>query len=237
MSRPTAVYGVIATATLLTLVAVGCRDGRAVRVRLQTHAVPGLDAQRIAIRAQVTGPPDGLRYKWFSVNGRSDPQETEEPATVFAFADGVTRDRVSVEVWRQDKRVAYSQIDVQVDEELERAAAQATPKLTIAITTIPPYEAGGPDTRADIAGTVTGPVSPANRVVTYARADVWYIQPTPFALHVIATDGSWRSWTHTGTSYAAFVVRPGFEPLPRYDVLPPVGGGILARTIVDGAKH
>jgi len=237
MSRPVAVCRSIAKATLLALVATACRDRGAVQVRLQANPTAGFDGRRMEIRAQVTGQPDGLRYKWFSVNGKSEPQESEEPATMFTFADGVTRDRVSVELWRRDRRVAYSEINVRLDEEHERLPAPATPNLTIAITTVPPYEAGGPDTRADIGGTVTGPASAAHRVVIYARADVWYIQPTPYAIHPIAADGSWSSWTHTGTSYAAFVVRAGFEVLPRYDVLPQVGGPILARTIIEGAKR
>jgi hypothetical protein len=215
----------------------GCSDRDAVRVQLQAYAPPAFDVRRVEIRAQVAGPPDGLRYKWFSVNGQTDPQESEQPVSVFTFGDGTTRDRVSVELWRGDERVAYGEIDVKLDEERARLAMQSAPPLTIAITEVPPYDAGGPDTRANIAGTVTGTVSPADRVVIYARADVWYIQPAPNAIHLIGSDGKWSSWTHTGTSYAAFIVRPGFDPLPRYDVLPQVGGYIVGRTIVEGTKR
>lgn len=223
-------------AVALAFAASACRESNRVRVQLQAYSPPGFDVRRVEIRAQVTGPVSGLRYKWFSVNGETDPQESEEPVSVFTFGDGTTRDRVSVELWRGTERVAYGEVDVKLDTERARSASQATPSLTLAITTVPPSDAGGPDTRANIAGTVKGPVSPADRVVIYARADVWYIQPTPNALHLIGADGTWSSWTHTGTSYAAFIVRPGFDPLPRYDVLPQVGGYVVARAIVEGRR-
>lgn len=221
-------------ASLLVLGALSCANSDSVRVQLQAYSPPGFDARRMEIRAQVAGPIAGLRYKWFSVNGATDPPESEEPVSVFTFGDGTTRDRVSVELWRGNDRVGYGEVDVKLDEARALAAPQAAPSMTIAITTVPPYDAGGPDTRADIAGTVKGPVAPTDRVVIYARADVWYIQPTPNARHLIGADGTWSSWTHTGTSYAVFVVRPGFDPLPRYDVLPQVGGYVVARAVVEG---
>jgi hypothetical protein len=217
--------------------AVGCSDPNAVRVRLQTHAPAGLLANQVAVRAQVAGPLAGLRYKWFAVAGQSAPQEGGTPETVFTFADGAMRDRVTLEVWRAGERVARGEIDVALDSALARAAAQM-PKLELAITTVPPAASGGPDTRADIAGRVVGEVTPELRVVLYARAsDVWYIQPEPDARLSIAADGRWATWTHTGTSYAALVVRPGFAALPRYDVLPQVGGWVVARSVADGASR
>jgi hypothetical protein len=65
---------------------------------------------------------------------------------------------------------------------------------------------------------------------------VWYIQPTPAARHRIGPDGGWESWTHTGSTYAALLVRAGFVPLPLYDVLPPLGDRVVARAIVEGAR-
>ena len=226
----------VATAAL-AVAPLGCGDRDAVRVQLQAYSPPGFDARRIEIRAQVAGPVAGLRYKWFSVNGAADPQESADPVSVFTFGDGTARDRVSVELWRGNERVAYGEVDVKLDEARALMTSDAAPSMTIAITTVPPYDAGGPDTRANIAGTVQGPVSPTDRVVIYARADVWYIQPAPNARHLIGPDGTWSSWTHTGTSYAAFVVRPGFDPLPRYDVLPQVGGYVVARAVVEGRSR
>jgi hypothetical protein len=109
--------------------------------------------------------------------------------------------------------------------------------VRVTVSTIPPYQPlGGSETRAQIAGRVNGASAPDYSVVLYARADAWYIQPELFATVPIARDGTWASWTHTGSSYAALVVRPGFEALPRLDVLPQVGGYVVARQIVEGLR-
>jgi hypothetical protein len=225
-SRACAIGALVCAHTWLT----ACTDRNQVRVELQSYTPPAFDVRRVEMRAQVAGPVSGLRYKWFAVSGSNDPQESEKPATVFTFADGSTHDRVTIEVWRGERRVARDELDVTLDEARARQAARTMPKVAIAITTTPEYTLGGPDTRADIAGQVTGTVDSTYEVVLYARAnDVWYIQPEPFARHPIAADGSWKSWTHTGTDYAALVVRPAFDPLPRYDVLPQAGGFVVAR--------
>ncbi len=222
----------------LLLGALGCADPNAVRVRLQAIAPADLEAHQVALRAQVAGPLAGLRYRWFAVAGQNDPQDSDRPETVFTFAEGATRDRVTLEVWRADRRVARDEIDVALDEARARRDTAPVAPLTLTITRVPPADSGGPDTRADIAGRVVGRVPTGFRVVLYARAgDVWYIQPSPYARHAIAGDGTWGSWTHTGSSYAAMVVQPGFVPLPRYDVLPQPGGSVVARTIVDGAAR
>ena len=215
----------------------GCGDSGGVRVQLQAFRPHGLDAGRIEIRAQVSGPQSGLRYKWFSGAGECEPQESDWPSTVFKFGKTTTRDRVSVEVWRADDRVARAEIEVKLDEGLAEQPAAPLPRVEIEITTIPPYEPeGGPDTRAEIAGRVSGELAPEYKVVVYARADAWYIQPAAYSEHTIGADRTWSTWTHTGSSYAALVVRPGFDPFLRLDVLPRVGDRVLARAIVEGAK-
>ena len=220
-------------AAAVAMIAAGCGDRDAVRVRLQAHPPAGADAQVIDLRAQVAGPLGGLRYRWFSVSGTNNPQESEDPASRFTFADGVPRDRVSVEVWRAGRRVARDEIDVRMEVARVRSAAGAQ----VVITTVPPFGPGGPDTRDTIAGRVTGAVDSTHRVILYARAsDIWYVQPQPAARHTIGSDGRWKSWTHTGTSYAALVVRPGFVPLPLYDVLPQVGGHVIGRAVVEGLR-
>ena len=134
-----------------------------------------------------------------------------------------------------------------MDVTLEREPAPATvspldkerlPAVQIAITNVPPYEpAGGPNTRAEIAGTVNGELAPDCKVIIYARAaELWFIQPNAYASHAIRADKTWSSWTHTGSSYSALVVRPGFDPVLRLDVLPHVGGYVIARSIVEGKK-
>jgi len=219
----------------LAAIVLGCSSD-SVRVELESAPPPGNVPGRLAVRAQVVGPTDGLRYKWFSVAGDLEPQESDWPATVFTFGNGTTKDRVSLDVWKGAVRVAHEELDVVLSEAPARAAA-APPRVEIEITTVPPYEPeGGPDTRAHIAGLVRGEVSPDYRVVIYARADVWYVQPSAFASHRLDARNHWESWTHTGSSYAALLVRPEFEAQSRVDLLPQVGNLVLARVVVDGAR-
>lgn len=216
--------------------ALACAGRDAVRVTLDAHAPEGFPAYSLQIRAQVSGPLDSLRYQWFTGTGEADPQESTQPMTTFTFANGTTRDRVSVDVWRGDRRVAHDEIAVHLDSARNLAVAPP-PRLRVTMTTVPPYDSvGGPQTRADIAGRVEGELPAGARVVIFARADVWYIQPHPDMQHPIAADGRFGTWTHTGSSYAILVVQPGFFPLPRYDLLPPVGGPVIARTMVEGAR-
>jgi len=205
-------------------------------VQLETHRPQAYDPRQIEVQATVLGPQTGLRYKWFSVDGDFDPQQSYEPKTQFTFAPNAPRDRIWVEVWRDNEKVAESAMDVNVE---ARAPASngIAPVPQLKITRIPRYDpAGGPDTRDTISGTVRTPVATDYRVVVYARADAWYIQPTPFSLQHIGSDSRWETWTHTGSSYAALVVRSTYKPLTRLDVLPQVDADVLARAIVDGRK-
>jgi hypothetical protein len=213
-----------------------CANNSEVSVELNAHHQPSTPPRLLDVQAQVTGPQSGLHYKWFSVLGELNPQETETPRSSFTFATSSPRDRIWVEVWRDNERVAEGNLDVNMESGAP-PENEPRPRVEIAITEIPRYEpAGGPDTRADIGGRVTGELTRGYDIVIYARADAWYIQPVPFALHPIEADGSWKSWTHTGSSYAALVVRNDYKPLTRLDVLPPVEGSIVARTIVDGKR-
>ena len=221
---------------LLGLAACNKRDFASVRLQAQTP--PGRDLRRFEIRAQIASAQPHLRYKWFAEFGECDPQDSEWPSTVFRFAEGTTRDRVTVEVWHDKTRLASDHIDLTVPEHRVNSPAKPAPTLAVEITTLPPNEPqGGPNTRADIAGKVTGEVTSDLRVVIYARAtETWYIQPTPYISHPIKSDNTWSTWTHTGSDYAALVVRTGFTPAIICDVLPQVGGDVLARTVVAGAK-
>lgn len=221
---------------MVIVAAMGCAENSDIHVELEAHRPPQYEAQQMEIQVQVTGPQTGLRYKWFSVLGQLEPQASYETKTSYTFAPDVTRDRVWVEVWRENERVAQSGLDVRRSQ-APGMGAQKIPLVQVTITSIPRYDPkGGSDTRADIAGTATGEVSPDMRVIVYARADSWYIQPTPFAAHQIQPDKSWKTWTHTGSSYAALVVRADYKAMTRLDILPQVEGEVLARAIVEGKR-
>jgi hypothetical protein len=225
-------------AALLAAAAWACADSSAGQVTLEAAPQRGPNARALDIRAQVSGPIAGLRYKWFSVSGETEPQESDEPATVFTFADGATRDRVTVEVWRDGRRLMREEMDVRLDEVRARLASADLPRAQVELTQVPPYEPyGGTDTRADISGRVTAENAAQYRVVVYARADLWYRQPMPDVALAIHADDTWTTWTHTGSSYAALVVRQDLGLSPRLDVLPRVGGNIVARVIVDGVRR
>jgi hypothetical protein len=238
-SCPFRLFRALAGMTLALWLA-GCNNRDAIRVQLHSRTPSGQGALHLEITAQVSGPQPTTRFKWFSVAGACSPQESDKPTTLFKFADGATRDRVTVEVWQDGKLAGQSSIDVKLDEvQAQLASLERIPAdLKVDIDNIPPYEPrGGSDTRADIAGKVSGTMAPGYSVVLYARAsEIWYVQPTAYASHVIRPDNTWTSWTHTGSSYAALLVRPGFEPVPRLDVLPKVGGYVVARTIVEGKR-
>jgi len=215
-----------------------CSDRNMVKVFLQAKPAGKGTSLRLQIQGIVTGPQAGLRYKWLSVSGQCEPQESETPSTVFRFAEGVKQDRVTVEVWRDGSRIAQNEIAVKFAGEIaELTATDLESQVQIEITGIPPREAGGEDTRANIAGRVRGKILPEYRVVIYALAyESWYMQPTAHDLHPIQADNTWASWTHTGEQYAALVVSPGFAPRVRSDMLPAVGDKVLAKVIVEGIK-
>jgi len=213
-----------------------CAEGRNVLVQLETHRPQAYDPRQIEVQAMVLGPQTGLHYKWFSVNGDFDPQESYEPKTQFTFAPNSARDRVWVEVWRDNAKVAENALEVKVDTR-PRVVSEKAPVPELTITRTPRYQPeGGPDTRDTIAGTVRTPLPGDYRVVVYARADAWYIQPTPFSMQPIKRDNTWQTWTHTGSSYAALVVRTTYKPLTRLDVLPQIDADVLARAVVEGRK-
>ncbi len=236
MNRPALIGRILVCLVIIVLGA--CANNKDVRVQLDAHHRNSNEPRQLNVEVQVTGPQSGLRYKWFSVLGEFEPQDSYEPKSSFTFASNSSRDRVWVEVWRDNTRVAQGQLDVSMDDAPERPVGEARPQVQIAITQIPRYDpAGGPDTRADIGGRITGELSRGYSVIVYARADAWYIQPVPYALHPIQPDNTWTSWTHTGSNYAALVARNDYKPFTRLDVLPSVEGGVLARTIVEGKKQ
>jgi len=225
----------LAAAGLVALAATGCSDPDTVQVKLQALSLPHESAIYQQIEAQIAGPTDGLEFKWYAVSGECEPQASDKPKTIFKFSEGVRQDRVSVEVWRNKKRVAQGELKVKFDEEIARREPARAAEARIKITNIPPSEIGGEHTHADITGMISGEVPPGCAVAIYVRAyGRWYVQPEAGSLHKINHDKTWGTWTHTGTRYAALLVRPGYEPLKELDMLPQTSGAVLAEDIVDG---
>ncbi|HKD05771.1 MAG TPA: hypothetical protein VKB79_07710 [Bryobacteraceae bacterium] len=108
------------------------------------------------------------------------------------------------------------------------APSQPAPPPTITFTKAPPFEQGSSERTYDIEGHAEG-AKADERIVLYARAGVWWVQPTTAEpLTRVAEDGRWRNKTHPGVAYAALLVRPGFKPPPQMDSLPEVGESVLA---------
>jgi signal transduction histidine kinase len=105
---------------------------------------------------------------------------------------------------------------------------------SIVFTKIPHVSSGGADKLDSIEGRVIG-ARPGQRVVLFARSDMWYVQPfvsQPFT--VIQPDSTFKRPTHLGSEYAALLVDPGFTPLPKEAQLPNPGGNVIAISIVHG---
>jgi len=226
---------VAAIGGFMIVAAIGCSKRSGDRqVALQARMVSSKDPRVLEIAAQLAGSQEGIRYKWFSDAGECDPQESATPLTLFRFAPGTDVDHVTVDVWREGKRVGQSILEVHTAQPIDAAPAI---NLGLEITEIPLAQKGGPDTRTDIAGRVIGEIPPNCKVLVYARDDgVWYIQPVAFAKHEIRADGTWSTWSHAGYAYAALVVRSEFVPIRTLDMLPQLGGNVLARKIVEGRE-
>lgn len=240
MNRPAAPRHVVAIFMVLAVLAwTGCGKRDTVQVTLLPRGPANQEVLQLQIDAVITGSLANLRYKWFAVSGSCTPQVTTAPGTLFRFAEGVARDRVTVEVWRGETQVGRGEVDVNFQGELAKRleVAPTEQDVFVEVTVVPPREPGGDHTRSDISGRVTGKLSPDYRIIVYARAyENWYIQPTVQALHPIKADGTWSTWTHTGDSYAVLVVRSDYVPMMRLDILPQVGGYIKARTVFEGRQ-
>ena len=117
---------------------------------------------------------------------------------------------------------------------------QATIKPAIEFMRVPPKDPGGPMTMGVITGRVNAPHQ-GLKLVLYARSgrdNKWYVQPyfhRPFT--TIQPDSIWNSATHLGTEYAAFVVQQGYVPPPITEILPSLGGGVVAAAITPGTPR
>jgi hypothetical protein len=113
--------------------------------------------------------------------------------------------------------------------------AQVAP--SIEFTKLPPAGEGSAYLLRPIAGRVTG-AKPNQRVVLFARAGVWWLQPLgiehPFT--AIQRDSTWNNSTHPGTAYAALLVDARYKPPLTLDELPRPGGPVEAVVTAEGSK-
>jgi hypothetical protein len=110
--------------------------------------------------------------------------------------------------------------------------AQAPPGISF--STIPPASEGGSERLDSIAGRVNG-AREGQRVVVFAKAGVWWVQPfenQPFT--PIQADTTWHAVTHLGSHYAALLVDQGYQPPATLEALPEPGGKIIAIATSEG---
>jgi hypothetical protein len=111
---------------------------------------------------------------------------------------------------------------------------RAVDNPVIRFTKIPPQGAG-PDRMETIAGTVSGVnVQTCDcRIVLYAKGDVYYVQPYVNAPYTeLRADGEFENETHLGSHYLAALVKKSYQPSATILEAPPVGGAVLAITVV-----
>jgi len=112
---------------------------------------------------------------------------------------------------------------------IRQPAAEGHPsEPAIQITVIPP-KGGGPDRLETIAGTAGGVDFKEHSVVIFCRTNTWYVQPfadSPYTS--IDERGKWQTEIHLGLEYAALLVKPSYKPPATTNMLPAVGGLVLA---------
>ncbi|HTU44233.1 MAG TPA: hypothetical protein VMF91_04190 [Bryobacteraceae bacterium] len=197
------------------------------------------------VQARMRGRLDGLTYKWAMDFGSCTPATTPHGSSTCEINKSYKSDRIvlvverdAFELDRFPKSVPPEIYEALHNEPPDQAQSDLPPQVhrssvprqsknvferlvplgpSVQITTIPRFdEAGGGLTHADIAGRVAGIEDTTNyRVVLYAKTDKWYIQPLIGSLTSIAPDGTWRTWTHTGAYYVAFVVDARCDPSPQ----------------------
>jgi hypothetical protein len=113
------------------------------------------------------------------------------------------------------------------------ASAAQKRAATIEFTLVPGVGEGS-NSQGDISGKVKGLARPGGyKIVIYAHTDQWYVQPLANDPYTdIAADGTWSNWTHLGRRYAVLVVHPAYRPSAKIQVLPKVGGDVIARAEV-----
>jgi hypothetical protein len=105
---------------------------------------------------------------------------------------------------------------------------------SIEFTHIPPAAQGGKERLDTISGLVRN-ARPKQQIVIYSHSGQWWVQPEPDRPFIsIKADSTWSTETHLGFEYAALLVDPEYNPLPKMDVAPAQGGSIALVNIVKG---
>jgi hypothetical protein len=107
---------------------------------------------------------------------------------------------------------------------------------SIEFTHIPPAAQGGRERVDTISGRVKN-ARPNQKIVIYAHAGQWWVQPWPDRAFIsINADSTWSTETHLGFEYAALLVDPDCHPLPTMamDEAPTQGGPVALVAIVKG---
>jgi hypothetical protein len=99
---------------------------------------------------------------------------------------------------------------------------------------IPPAAQGGRERVDTISGRVRN-ARPGQKIVIYAHAGPWWVQPWPdHPFTPIKADSTWSTETHLGFDYAALLVDPDYYPQPEMDIAPTHGGSVALVAIVKG---
>ncbi|MGA2596051.1 MAG: hypothetical protein ABSH09_03465 [Bryobacteraceae bacterium] len=104
----------------------------------------------------------------------------------------------------------------------------------IEFTKLPPAGEGSPFKLDTIEGRVSG-AQAGQRIVVFARAGLWWVQPLADRPFTEIHGSSWRGTTHPGNAYAALLVEPGYKPPPTTKTLPEAGGNVLAVAVAESA--
>jgi hypothetical protein len=242
---------------VLTFALAGCNNFEV--VELYVRPKPEVQAGgTLQIGVRVKNPPSGLSYRWRSTRGKCEPQDSPNLSTTYTAPNEPGEVRITIEVVQRGKTLFADEVLITVIKQTTSStqAAHTPPHGTspgeeattqsmsqdlpvIRITLVPPYDpVGRPTSSAEIEGRVEALDPTSFRVVIYAFTDIWYVQPIAAAPFTeIGQDGSWSTWTHTGTQYAVILVKPTFQPQSSTHNLPAVGGDVVAITIVTGKKE
>ena len=111
-------------------------------------------------------------------------------------------------------------------------ALSSSPAPTVTFTKIPVFGEGNATTLDRIEGSAFG-TRAGQRIILYARAGDWWIQPLADAYSTEIHSGRWGNRTHPGSAYAALLVTANYHPSLRIGSLPEKGGPVLAIATVD----